>query len=87
MIDPKRREMFTDLYRLAEYYEKPPLQPGDVDGNCAWFQRAQDEALVPFLRKWGDDGLAGGLAFAVLDEANRLGREANLAESVEVSVL
>ena len=86
MINSKRREMFTDLYRLAEYYEKPPLQPGDVDGNCAWFQRAQDEALMPFLRKWGE-GLPADLAYAVLEEANRLGREANLAEPVEVSVL
>ena len=81
MIDPKRREMFTDLYRLAEYYESPPFSPGDVEGNCAWFERAQNEALMPFLRKWGE-GLPADLAFAVLDEANRLGKAANLEESV-----
>lgn len=87
MINPKRREMFTDLYRLAEYYESPPFSPGNVEGNSAWFVKAAEEALKPFSEKWAADPLAVDLACAVLDEANRLGREANLVESVEVSVL
>ena len=34
VIDPKRREMFVDLYRLAEYYERPPFVSGDIAGKC-----------------------------------------------------
>lgn len=82
MRDPKRREMFTDLYRMAEYYESPPFQPGDVEGNSAWFVKAAEEALKPFSVKWSADPLAVGLACAVLDEANRLGAMANKEESV-----
>ena len=82
MIDPKRREMFTDLYRLAEYYESPPFEPGDIDGNADWFMKANDEMLMPFLEKHGLDQLAADLAFAVLDAANRLGAEANKAAPI-----
>lgn len=82
VIDPKRREMFTDLYRLAEFYESPPFQPGDIEGNADWFLVANEQALVPFFRKHGEDQLAIDLALAVVDAANRLGVEANKTASV-----
>lgn len=71
MIDPKRREMFVDLYRMAEYYERPPFVPGDIEGNAGWFVKAQEEVLLPFLAKYPDQ-YASDLAVAILDEANRL---------------
>lgn len=77
MIDPKRREMFTDLYRLAEYYEKPPFQPGDIDGNAEWFVEANEKMLLPFVRKYPGDKLALDLALAIVEAANRLGVAAN----------
>ena len=79
MIDPKRREMFTDLYRLAEYYESPPFQPGDIDGNADWFVEANEKMLIPFWTKYDGDQLATDLALAVLEAANRLGVAANKA--------
>ena len=82
MIDPKRREMFGDLYRLAEFYESPPFQPGDIDGNGDWFIQANERMLIPFLAKYSGDHLALDLALAVVDAANRLALEAN--ESVSV---
>lgn len=77
MIDPKAREMFADLYRLAEYYENPPFQPGDIEGNADWFVKANEEALYPFVAKHHGDQLACDLAFAVLEEANRKAVKAN----------
>ena len=77
VISEKRREMFVDLYRLAEYYEQPPFQPGDIEGNANWFLKANDEALYPFFKKYPDDRLAGDLAVAIVDEANRKGLAAN----------
>ena len=71
MKDPKRREMFTDLYRLAEYYEDPPLG-SDIRVNAEWFTKAMEEQLKPFLKKWDGDQLAGDMAIAILDEASRL---------------
>ena len=77
MIDPKAREMFADLYRLAEYYEHPPFRPGDIEGNANWFLQANDEALYPFFNKYPDDQLASDLAVAILDAASRKAVEAN----------
>lgn len=81
MINPKRREMFTDLYRLAEYYEAPPFQPGDIEGNANWFLMAQDKVLIPFLNKYTDDTMAGQLAIDIVSEADRLARKANETQS------
>ena len=77
MIDPKRREMFADLYRLAEYYECLSFHPGDIEGNANWFLKANDEALYPFFKKYPEDQLAGDLAIAIVDNANRKALEAN----------
>lgn len=82
MINPERRTMFTDLYRLAEFYEQPPFRPGDVDGNANWFVMAQEKALMPFLMQHGSDELAVGLAMAVLEDANRQAVEMNGQVSV-----
>ena len=77
VIDPRTREMFVDVYRLAEYYECPPFHPGDIEGNANWFLKANDEALYPFFKKYPDDQLAGDLAVAIVDSANRKALEAN----------
>lgn len=77
MTDPKVREMFADLYRLAEYYENPPFRHGDIEGNANWFLRANDEALYPFFKKYPDDLFAGDLACAVVENANRKAIEMN----------
>lgn len=77
VIDPKRREMFADLYRLAEYYECPPFHPGDIEGNANWFLKANDEALFPFVKKYPDDQLAYDLVLAIVENANRKALEAN----------
>ena len=82
VIDPRRREMFTDLYRLAEYYEAPPFQPGDIDWNADWFVMAQEKALIPFLSKYSDDAMAGQLAIDIVSAADRLARIANETQSV-----
>lgn len=82
MIDPKRREMFVDLYHLAEYYESPPFQPGDVEGNARWFIDAMAEALNPFLMKYPDNRMAADLAFDVVEEANRMAVKANETQSL-----
>lgn len=81
MIDPKRREMFTDLYRLAEYYENPPFAPGDVDGNAKWFITAMHEALYPFFDKHPGK-MAIDLAIAILEDASRKAAEMNKKESI-----
>lgn len=81
MVSEKRREMFKDLYRLAEYYEAPPFRPGDIDGNAAWFVEAQAEQLVPFLNKYPGDQLATSLAMCILDDADRQAREMNNVQS------
>ena len=70
MIDPNRREMFTDLYRMAEYYEKPPFHPGDIEGNANWFAQANEDLLMPFCKKHPDQ-LALDLALAIVDDASR----------------
>lgn len=77
MISAARRDMFGELYRLAEFYEKPPFRPGDVEGNAEWFVRAQEAQLFPFMLKYQSDSLAVALASAVLDEASRLAAEMN----------
>lgn len=77
VIDPKRREMFADLYRLAEYYECPPFRPGDIEGNANWFLKANDEALFPFVKKYPEDQLAYDLVLAIVENANRKALEAN----------
>ena len=77
VIDQKRREMFTDLYRMAEYYEQPPFKPGDIDGNADWFVKANDEQLLPFLSKYPDNKMAIDLAIAIVDEASRKAAELN----------
>ena len=82
MKDPKRREMLRDLYRLAENYEDPPFQPGDIDGNADWFVSAQEYQLMPFLKKYQGDKLAADLAFAVVDAASRQAAEMNKMGSV-----
>ena len=76
MIDPRRREMFTDLYRMAEYYEQPPFRPGDIEWNANWFVAANEEQLRPFLAKYHDQ-MALDLAMAVVDEASRKAAELN----------
>lgn len=70
MKDPKKREMFSDLYRLAEYYEAPQFKPGDVEGNSQFFVTAINEQLGPFLKKYQDMPLASKLALAIMDECN-----------------
>ena len=82
VINPERRTMFTDLYRLAEFYEQPPFQPGDIDGNANWFVMAQEKALMPFLMQYGDNEMAVGLAMAILEDANRQAVEMNRQVSV-----
>ena len=82
VIDPKRRQMFADLYRLAEYYEQPPFKPGDIEGNANWFLKANDEALCPFFKKYPEDQLAGDLAVAIVDDANRKALAANKQQRV-----
>ena len=82
MKSKSRRDMFTDLYRIAEYYEDPPFQPGDIDGNADWFVKAQDEMLKPFLLKYQDSFLATELVMAVVDEASRKAAEMNKTQSV-----
>lgn len=76
MIDEKRRELFADLYRLAEYYEAPVFRAGDIDGNAEWFSMANDEALMPFLQKHPDD-FALDLAVAVVNECSNRAAEKN----------
>ena len=76
VIDPKRREMFVDLYRMAEYYEQPPFRPGDIEWNANWFVTANEEQLRPFLTKYTDQ-LALDLAMAIVDEASRKAAELN----------
>ena len=73
----KRREMFGDLYRLAEYCEDPPFQPGDIYGNYAWFDKTTKEQLMPFLDKYKDIPLAADLAMAIYTEADRKAAEIN----------
>lgn len=82
MIDQKRREMFVDLYRMAEYYERPPFRPGDIDGNAEWFVTAENAQLRPFLMKYPDNQMALDLAMAIIDEASRQAREMNYMENV-----
>lgn len=76
VIDPKRREMFVDLYRLAEYYENPPFRNGDIDGNAAWLEKANSEMFLPFVIKYPST-LATRLAIAILDEVDVLAKKAN----------
>lgn len=71
MQSKQRREMFSDLYRFAEYCENPPFQPGDIYGNCAWFDKTTKEQLIPFLDKYKDMPLASELAMAIYGEADR----------------
>lgn len=77
MIDPKRREMFTELYRMAEYYEDPPFRPGDIEGNSKWFIDAQEQVVKPFILKYQGCQLAADLAVAVIDEASRKAAKMN----------
>ena len=79
MKNQMRREMFSDLYRIAEVYEDPPFHPGDIDGNADWFVKAQDDVLKPFLLKYQDSFLATELAMAVVDDASRKAAEMNKA--------
>lgn len=79
MISEKRRELFVDLYHLAEYYEAPPFKPGDVTGNSDWFCKAADERLKPFFKKH-DSALAMGLVFEIVEDASRRAAEINKME-------
>ena len=81
MIDQKRREMFTDLYRLAEYYENPPFILGEPQKNADWFVVAMNEALYPFLNKHKDQ-LASDLAWGIVEEASRQAVKANNQVSI-----
>lgn len=78
MTDPKRREMFTELYRMAEYYESPPFRPGDIEGNSQWFVEAQEKHLKPFILKYQGCQLAADLAVAIIDEASRKAAKMNM---------
>lgn len=80
MINTARRNMFGDLYRLAEHYEAPPFQPGDIEGNAEWFVGAQKAQLVPFLQKYQSDPLAVKLAMAILDDASERAADMNRME-------
>lgn len=71
MISKERREMFSDLYRFAEYCENPPFKPGAIEENGAWFDTANREQVLPFLIKYKDMPLAAALAMAVYTEADR----------------
>lgn len=74
MISPERRNLFGDLYRLAEYYENPPFKAGDIEGNAKWFDEATKQTLTPFLNKYKDgdlNQLSIALAIAVVDEASK----------------
>jgi len=71
VISQRRREMFVDLYRLAEYCEDPPFKPGAIEKNGAWFDKANREQVFPFLNKYKDMPLAADLAMAVYTEADR----------------
>ena len=77
MISKERREMFSDLYRIAEYYEALPFQPGDIYGNGEWFLKAHKEQLVPFLEKYKGNRLAADLAMDIVSDANRVAAEMN----------
>lgn len=77
MIDQKRREMFGDLYKLAEDCEKPPFVRGDTEGNVQILIRIARDKLDPFLAKYGGDKLAEALAMAVYEEAGRLAKDEN----------
>lgn len=79
MKNQMRRDMFADLYRLAEHYEDPPFKPGDIDGNADWFVKAQEEMLKPFILKYQNSLLAAELAMAVVDDASRKAAEMNKA--------
>lgn len=81
MIDARRREMFADLYRIAEYYENPPFMPGAVEHNGQWFVTAMMEVLNPFLAKYPEQ-LAADLAFDIVEDANRKAVEMNERVSV-----
>jgi|GEM_PF-4220062 len=70
MISAERREMFSDLYRLAEYYEAPEFKPGAVEDNANWFIKATEEQLAPFLRKHKSI-LAVELAMSVVEECSQ----------------
>lgn len=82
MIDQKRREMFSDLYRVAEFYEEPPFQPGDIDGNSSWFVMSYETVLKDFLIKYKGDQLACELVSAIVEDASRRAAEANKQVSV-----
>lgn len=77
MIDQKRREMFGDLYKLAEDCEKPPFVRGDTEGNVQTLIGIARDKLDPFLAKHGGDKLAEALAMAVYEEAGRLAKDEN----------
>ena len=77
MNDPKNREMMSDLYRMAEYYEDPPFRAGDIEGNSQWFIEAQEKVVKPFILKYHDSQLAADLAVAVIDEASRKAAKMN----------
>lgn len=70
MISTERREMFADLYRIAECFENPPFKPGDIDGNAEWFTKTFREMIMPFQQKYNNK-LAADLVFAITDEASR----------------
>ena len=61
---------------MAEYYERPPFRPGDIDGNANWFVIANEDQLLPFLAKYTDQ-MAMDLAIAIVDEASRRAAELN----------
>lgn len=77
MISNTRRELFSDLYRLAESYEKPPFKPGDIEGNANWFAMSYESTLKGFLAKYPNDELAYDLASAIIEDANRQAVAAN----------
>ncbi len=71
MISEAKRQMFVDLYKLAEQYENPPFHAADVEGNSRWFDAATKIVLNPFLNKYKGNQLAMDLAVAVVDEASK----------------
>ena len=77
MKDERRREMFVDLYRFAEYCENPPFKPGDIEGNGAWFEKTTREQMIPFLEKYKAIPIAANLAIDVYAEAERKAAEMN----------
>lgn len=82
MNSDSRRQLFIDVYKLAEFYEVPPFQPGDIEGNGNWFIMSYETVIKDFLAKYEGNKLAYDLVSAVIDDASRRAADANKQASV-----